>query len=229
MQRHTKHKIALATLLQIVYKKSKNDLIFKWWTSMMFFLGLDRFSVDLDFEYIGNDKENLYKELEKSIIAWWFQIKESYIKSNTIFFLVGYWLERSLKIEISTRNFIACEHNEYTFYWEKIPVIDRETQVSFKIVALATRNKSRDIYDTNFFIEKSIFPDPQKVEELFRNITWKKKSYKEILKICIKNIEKDMNEKNIMIGLGELLDDKKRTQTKESLKNQILIKLNSLM
>ena len=68
-----KHKFFLAKILKDIYSDIElaNYLGFKGGTALMFFYGLPRFSVDLDFNLIVTNKESLvYQKVRKILLKY---------------------------------------------------------------------------------------------------------------------------------------------------------------
>ena len=67
----------LKKILFDIYSDPKiaNNLIFKWWTSLILFYWLERFSEDLDFNVIEEDKiEYIAKEVYKNLKLKWYEM-----------------------------------------------------------------------------------------------------------------------------------------------------------
>ena len=224
------HKIKLSELLQEIYKTFSTEIVFKWWTSMMFFLSLNRFSTDLDFEINNNiEKKYIYDKLIILSNKLWFVVKKSHIKKNTIFLFLSYNWERNIKLEISTRKIIPSNYDLYNFYWISIPVLQWHIQASFKLVAIITRTQPRDLYDLNFYINNNIFPDKQAVSTIYNSIVWKPKHHSNIIKDAITTINSNFDTNNILVWIWDLVDNKQKKRIKMDLKNNILLQLNALL
>jgi len=84
-----KHRLVMGSIIRDIYNDvSISSLLgFKGGTCAYFFYGLPRFSVDLDFDLLIKDKENevfIFEKI-KNILKKYGDIKDSFIKSNTIF------------------------------------------------------------------------------------------------------------------------------------------------
>ncbi len=83
-----------------------NCLGFKGGTALMFFYDLPRFSVDLDFNLLCADKENLVYTKVRNIILKHGNIYDEAKKFYGPLIVLDYGVgERKLKIEISNRKF----------------------------------------------------------------------------------------------------------------------------
>lgn len=151
-----KHKEILNGILIDIYRNTKLApyLGFKWWTACMYFYGLDRFSTDLDFDLLDSWKlENVQIQLEK-ILKKHGTIKNKYLRENTIFFLLSYWiLDMNVKIEISRRNY-PNKYDIINWKWFSVKIMEKSYILSHKMVALTDRTKlaNRDIYDIYYFL-----------------------------------------------------------------------------
>ncbi|MFH0740159.1 MAG: nucleotidyl transferase AbiEii/AbiGii toxin family protein [bacterium] len=216
----------MLAILKAIYADSLLGpaLGFKGGTAAYLFYDLGRFSVDLDFDL-------LYLEKEKDVFAKmalalkdFGAIKESYIKKNTLFFLLSYGeKDQNIKIEISRRT-VKAKYNLETFLGVSMLVMDRADMASCKLAALINRKKtaSRDIFDTNFFIKNSWDFN----EEVFKQATgldFKKGLAKAIA------VVKSFDQKEILANMGELLDEKQKKWAKENLKADVLFALKSYL
>lgn len=199
----------------------------------MFFLDLDRFSVDLDFELIKNNEDTEYKkELMETLLkitkTLWLQVKESFIKRNTIFIMLDYGWGKPIKVEISTRNIIDPIFEFFSFYGTKVPVMDRAIQASYKLVAIATRKKQRDVYDLNFYIKRWILPEKTVTQTVYTVVAGKRKVFSTIASEAIAVIKNSFNEKNILSWIGDLISESKKQQIRSSLINETTMMIEML-
>ena len=103
-----KHKFFLVQILKDIYSDIElaNCLGFKGGTALMFFYDLPRFSVDLDFNLIKLEKENLAYDKVKEILSKYGKIHDEAPKYFGPLLVLDYGLgDRKLKIEISKRQF----------------------------------------------------------------------------------------------------------------------------
>ncbi len=153
-------------LINILDNPGLNDLYFKGGTCAAMLGYLDRFSVDLDFDYGGDKKDIpvLKKELKKIFSELGLEIKDE--SNNDPQFFLKYPTKNegernTLKIDIT---FPAPQNNKYEM--QRLIDIDRvakcqsiETMFANKLVALIDRYEKngsiagRDVYDIhNFFL-----------------------------------------------------------------------------
>jgi len=219
-----KHKIIIIQILKDIYQ---NPLIspwlgFKGGTAAYLFYGLPRYSVDLDFDLLDiGKKENVFVEVKK-IVEKYGKIKDEMIKENTILLEISYGdQEHNIKIEISTRQ---LKNNFEILNYLGIPmqVMAKEDIFANKLLALTSRRKTatRDIFDVYFFLSKRWDFNRQAV------IDRSGKNIKDYLAECIKFAE-GVNNQNILMGLGELVDEKQKDWIKKNLKSEVLFYLKN--
>jgi len=218
-----KHKFVLISILKDIYTDTSLGplLGFKGGTAGYLFYRLPRFSVDLDFNLLNIEKKTFVFNKMREILKKYDKVKQAREKRFTLFFLLSYDKKaQNIKIEISKREF--PDHYQIKNYLG-IPmvVMRKEDMFSHKLVALCERKNiaSRDLFDLWFFMKNNW--DFNK--ELVKLRT--KMDYKEYLKKCILRVKK-FNEKYILQGLGEVLDEKQKNWIKRNLKKEILFLLN---
>jgi predicted nucleotidyltransferase component of viral defense system len=208
-----KHKFLLIQILKDIYSdiELSNNLGFKGGTALMFFYDLPRFSVDLDFNILDKEQEDLvYKKVRKILLKYG-SIYDEAIKFYGPLVVLNYgYGERKLKVEISNRVY----ENRYeikNLLGINIKVLVQEDLFAHKLCALLDRNSvtNRDIFDSWFFMEKRTPINKYIVEDRM------KMPLTEYLQKCIDLLE-SMNDKGLMQGLGELMDSsmKKFVQTR---------------
>jgi predicted nucleotidyltransferase component of viral defense system len=208
-----KHKFFLVQVLKDIYNDVElaTCLGFKGGTALMFFYGLPRFSVDLDFNLINQEKEDVvYNKVRKILLKYgtiYDEAKKFYGPIIVLDYGVG---ERKLKVEISNRNF--PDHYEMkNLLGINVNVMTLPDMFAHKLCALLDRNTmtNRDIFDSWFFM-KNQFPVNAEIIETRMNM-----SYSKYLQACIDSLE-SMDDKGLLQGMGELMDDemKKFVRTK---------------
>ncbi|MFH1453600.1 MAG: nucleotidyl transferase AbiEii/AbiGii toxin family protein [Armatimonadota bacterium] len=197
---------------------------FKGGTACYFFYGLPRFSVDLDFDIITKKEDvnlisqEIYTRINSIISNEGFEIKDASLKLNTIFFLVSYEKEyQNIKIEISQRNFL----NKYEikdFFGLSVKTMIKADLFAHKLVAATDRKNmaSRDFYDIYFFFKQS-WPINEDIIKLRTG-----KSLKNYLSELEKFIKENLLNKNILQGMGELLNETEKIWVKNNLKAELL-------
>lgn len=187
----------------------------------MFFYDLPRFSVDLDFNLLDKDREDLVYNKVRNILLKYGSIYDEAKKHYGLIVVLNYgYGERKLKVEISNRVF----ENRYeikNLLGINVKVLVQEDLFAHKLCALLDRRSitNRDIFDCWFFMEKRTPINKDIVEARM------KMSLPEYLQQCIDLLE-SMNDKGLLQGLGELMEDsmkkfvhsKMRTETISLLK-----------
>ena len=193
---------------------------FKGGTAANFFYDLGRFSVDLDFDLLKGDKEAfVFQKIEK-ILHEYGTIKEKYRKKHTLLFVTSYdEKSQNIKVEINLR--IFGSHYELKNYLG-IPVLImvREDMFAHKLVAVLERTKTanRDVYDIWHFL-KNRWPINKEIVEKRTGM-----NFNDHLKKCIAFVE-SLNDRNILSGMGELLDKKQKAWAKTSLRKDTVFLL----
>lgn len=217
-----KHKLVMIRILKDLYSDSDIGKIlgFKGGTMAYLFYDLPRASVDLDFDLLNKNKEELVFEKTKIILERHGKIIESIIKKNSIFFLVDYGYEdRKLKIEI-TRTKTETSYEVKNYLGISMLTINKSAMVACKLLALATRVKmaNRDIFDIWFFLKNNWEIDENVIKNKGKTTT------KDIIKKAINRIKK-VKDNEILFGLGDLLNNSNKDWVKNNLKNEVLLEL----
>ncbi len=222
------HKNILVNILKDIFTNAQIApyLGFKGGTAALFFYGLERFSVDLDFDLLDLDHAQIVFDEVLSILQKYGNVKPQ-DKRYSLFFLLSYNDKvdgaQNVKVEINKRNFgSAYEIKQYLGI--AIQVMVRQDMAAHKLVAMHERigKTNRDIFDVWFFL-KNNWPINQKIVELRTGM-----DYLDFLNVCIKDLEKTSN-RGILSGIGELLNLQQKNWVKENLlKDTIfLLKLKS--
>ncbi|MDD3645914.1 MAG: nucleotidyl transferase AbiEii/AbiGii toxin family protein [Candidatus Gracilibacteria bacterium] len=222
-----KHKLIIMSLLLDISKDEllKKSLIFKGGTSLFLLYNLDRFSTDLDFDFEERiNKEDILNRL-KDIGSKYGEIKDSFIKRNTIFLLLSYGdIDHNIKIEISTRG-VSGEYSIKSFMGIELKVLNIDYITANKFIALTSRSKlaNRDIYDIHFILKNNLDINKEYIEKI------SSKTFEEYIKYMICFLEKLGNKYNILDGLGTTLDEKQKAFVKNNLLNETIFLLYSLI
>lgn len=208
-----RHKFFLVQILKDIYSDIKlaNCLGFKGGTALMFFYGLPRFSVDLDFNLINKGKEEIVYEKVRKILSKYGTIYDEAKKFYGPVIVLDYGTgERKLKIEISNRMF----ENRYeikNLLGINMKVMALPDMFAHKLCALLDRNSiaGRDIFDCWFFL-KNQSPVNKDIVESRMQIP-----FADYIQKCIDRLE-SVSDKSILQGMGELMDNemKKFVRTK---------------
>ena len=205
------------------------NLGFKGGTCCYFVHGLDRFSVDLDFDLLNKDKQSIVlSELDK-VLGKYGEVK---MEGNVFARKVKYNdMSAAVKIDVSDR----MEANKLNIYKVAdvvsglpLKILVKEDIFAHKLIALIERyenkikNKviaNRDLYDINYFFE---------IGWRYNKDIVAMRSGKECRAYLVELkdfIEKKVDHDNVLEGLGSLVDDKKRNWVKKNLVSEVLKKL----
>ena len=216
-----KHEVILKQILRDIFKEEslQGQLAFKGGTCLYIFYDLNRFSTDLDFNLVS---ENLNHEKISDILKKYVIIEDFSSKRNTWFWLGSF--EKGLqkvKIEISKREY-PDEYVTKNYFGISIPTLKPEYMFAHKLCAITDRKKlqNRDLYDAWFMFEKNWEPK----EEIIKIRT--EKSVVEYYKYLIGFIEQKVDKNNILDGLGEVVDEKRKSWIKDHLIEELLFQLN---
>ena len=207
-----KHQLIMGRILRDIYSDTSiSSLIgFKGGTCAYFFYGLTRFSVDLDFDLFTNDEttqQMVYEKIGKMLKVYG-EIKDQYIKRNTIFFLLSYGdVDHNVKVEVNVRILMPDikEHYELKEYLGISMFAGKKDYLfASKLAAMTDRRllAMRDIYDVWFFAKNNWDINT----EVLKARTGK--TVKEHMADCIPVIEA-VKDNEILRGLAELLPDEK--------------------
>lgn len=201
---------------------------FKGGACVYLFYGLPRFSVDLDFDLFSQNEPTAKMVFEK-IKSWlekYGDVKDSYIKRFTIFFLLSYGdADHNIKLEINTRSLLPNlkKHYELKDYLGIAMLISKKDYLfAAKLTALTQRNQTamRDIYDIWFFAKNNWDINAEVIK------TRTGKNLKSHLTNCIALIEQIKNNQ-ILQGLGELLSGKDKSWVKTNLRKEAIFLLKN--
>ena len=102
------HKTILFQILKEIYSDTSIApfLGFKGGTAALMFYGLDRFSIDLDFDLLDESQEEVVFERVKQIVQAYGNLQESNRKRFGIFYVLSYEdRAHHIKVEINRRQF----------------------------------------------------------------------------------------------------------------------------
>lgn len=223
-----KHQLIMGRILMDIYTNISiaSFLGFKGGTCAYLFYGLPRFSVDLDFDLLVAGKQKPVFDELKNILNNYGKIKDSYIKRNTVFFLLSYGEEDyNIKIEVSTREKIPNIENHFDlreYLGISMLVAKKPYLFASKLAALTLRKETavRDIYDIWYFAENSWDIDREVLK------AWTEKELKEYLGDCILFIEK-IKDNQMLKGIGELVKEEEKKWIKNELKKEVVFLLKN--
>ena len=226
-----KHKAWLYRLLSSIYDDSllADKLYFKGGTCAAMRNWLDRFSVDLDFDFVGGEKDlpESRKKIERVFEKLGLEIKDS--SKNTLQYFLKYPASSKERntIKIDT-TFPPPKSNQYEP--ARFNEIDRiiycqtiETMFANKLVALIERFErtgsiaGRDLYDIHYFFMNGFGYKKEVIEER------RKKNSKEFLMELVEFIEKNITQKIIDQDLNTLLPPENFKKIRKTLKQETLM------
>lgn len=221
----SRHKIILVQILKDIFSDTTISpyLGFKGGTAVYLFYGLDRFSVDLDFDLLDESQEDSVFEKIKKILSPYGTLKEALKKRYGLFFMLSYEDQaRNIKVEINRRPF-GSRFEVKSYLGIPMQVMVQEDMAAHKLVAMIERigKTNRDIYDVWFFLKKRWPINWQIIEQRT------KKKKKEFLRQCASVLE-GFSDRNILSGIGELLDEKQKAWARKNLKEETLFLLKAV-
>jgi predicted nucleotidyltransferase component of viral defense system len=213
------HKTILFQILKDIYSDTRIApfLGFKGGTAALLFYGLDRFSIDLDFDLLDEDKEEIVFERVTNIVGRYGTIREANRKRFGIFYVLSYEDKaRHIKVEINRRQF-GSRYEIKTYLGVSMLVMIPEDVFAHKLVAMHERigKTSRDIYDVWFFLRQR-FPINREIVQERSGV-----SFDAFLQICIEQLEK-MSNRKILDGVGELLTPSQKDWAKSKLREDTI-------
>ena len=213
------HKTILFQILKDIYSDTRIApfLGFKGGTAALLFYGLDRFSIDLDFDLLDEDKEEIVFERVTNIVGRYGTIREANRKRFGIFYVLSYEDKaRHIKVEINRRQF-GSRYEIKTYLGVSMLVMIPEDVFAHKLVAMHERigKTSRDIYDVWFFLRQR-FPINREIVQERSGM-----SFDAFLQTCIEQLEK-MSNRKILDGVGELLTPSQKDWAKSKLREDTI-------
>lgn len=221
----TTHKNILIKILKDIFTDPALGPIlgFKGGTAAYLFYGLNRFSVDLDFDLLKKGNEDVvFAEVQK-IMEKYGTVKEAKMKRFNLFYVLSYDNKvpgaQNIKVEINRREF-GSRYEVKAYLGISMQVMTQEDMAAHKLVAMVERigKTNRDIYDTWHFLEKN-GPINKVIVETRAGM-----SFENFLQKCIGLLEK-MGDRHILAGMGELLDEQQKAWVKTRLRTETLFQL----
>jgi len=212
------HKTILFQILKDIYTDTSIApfLGFMGGTAAFMFYGLDRFSVDLDFDLLDADQEGRVFDQVQKILQKYGTLKESHKKRYNLFFFLSYGDQaHNIKVEINRRQF-GSRYEIKTYLGVSMQVMVLEDMFAHKLVAMTERiaKTSRDIYDVWFFLH-SRYPLNKSIIENRTNL-----DFNQFIHHCVSLVEQ-VKDRHILDGLGELLTQSQKDWAKAKLREEI--------
>ncbi len=220
-----KHQSILVKILKDIYTDPTISTLlgFKGGTAATLFYGLDRFSIDLDFDLLDSAKEDYVFEHVRGILEHYGKLKEVRKKRFNLFYLLSYDKKninaQNVKVEINRREFDS-HYDVKSYLGISMQVMIKEDMAAHKLCAMVERigRTNRDIFDAQFFLSHDWAVNKKIIEDRTGV------SYGEFLKRAIDVLEK-FNDRSILGGMGELLSEKQKAWAKAKLKSETLFSL----
>jgi predicted nucleotidyltransferase component of viral defense system len=213
------HRTILFQILKDIYSDTtiSPSLGLKGGTAALMFYGLDRFSVDLDFDLLDDSQEEYVYDRVINIAAKYGVLKETYKKRFNLFILLSYEDKaRHVKVEINRRQF-GSRYEIKTYLGVSMQVMVIEDMFAHKLMAMYERigKTSRDIYDVWFFL-KSRYPINKQIVENRAGM-----SFDQLVKKCIDQLG-EMEDRHILDGVGEFLTTSQKDWAKAKLREETI-------
>jgi hypothetical protein len=214
-----RHRFFLVQILKDIYSdiELSSFLGFKGGTALMFFYDLPRFSIDLDFNLLNIEKEDIAYKKVRYILLKYGKIFDEAKKFYGPLIVLDYGInERKLKVEISNREF----ENRYeikNLLGINVKVMVQEDMFAHKLCALLDRNAvaNRDIFDCWFFMQRQTPINKNIVESRMET------SLGQYIEACIQLLE-GMSDKGLLQGMGELIDNKMKRFVRVELRSEVI-------
>jgi predicted nucleotidyltransferase component of viral defense system len=222
------HKNALIKILKDIFTDPTIGPVlgFKGGTAAYLFYGLNRFSVDLDFDLLEKTREEHVFGQIKKILESYGSIKDHRKKRYSLFYLLSYQDKerdaQNIKIEINLRDF-GSRFELKSYLGIPMKVMVKEDMAAHKLVAMYERDgkTNRDIFDVQFFLREN-WPINREIIE-----TRTRMPFLEFLGKCIDIVEKK-RDSDILSGIGELLESHHKQWVRTKLKAETLFALKLL-
>jgi predicted nucleotidyltransferase component of viral defense system len=219
-----KHKNILLQILKDIYSDTDlaSHLGFKGGTAALMFYGLDRHSVDLDFDLLAVEQAQMVFEKIKKIAAGYGQIVDAKIKRFNLVVVVAHDREsQNIKIEINRRAF-GSKYELKTLLGIPMLVMVREDMFAHKLMAMYERigRTSRDIFDVYFFA-KNNWPINRALVEARAQMP-----FPDVLTRAVALLEK-MDNRHILDGLGEMLAEPQKDWARAKLRTETIFLLRA--
>jgi len=219
-----KHKFFLFQILKDIYEDRElaGMLGFKGGTALMFFYDLPRFSVDLDFNLLSPEKEDLVYDKIRKILFKHGTIHDEAKKFYGIICVLDYGAgERKLKVEISNRNF-GDRYEIKNLLGVNMRVMVAPDMFAHKLCAMLDRTSitNRDIFDCWFFMHDKTPLNGSIVK------TRMGMPLADNLQKCIDTLD-GMSDKGMLNGLGELMGEETKKFVRTKLRTETITLLRA--
>lgn len=218
------HKQLLIKILVGIFKELGGKLGFKGGTCAYLFYELPRISFDLDLDLLSPfEKKDV--GILKAMLAKKAIIRDFKDKRFTVFFLLDYKKDApNIKVEFNKRIWANNTYKPVWFLGVEMRIADESTILTNKLVALSDRRMpvARDLFDAYYFLKLGFRMN----EKLIMERTGK--TLEEYIEFLVPFVERTYNEKNILHGLGEVLEEKQKEWVKKELIQDMVKELKKL-
>jgi predicted nucleotidyltransferase component of viral defense system len=220
------HKNILFQILKDIYTDTSIApfLGFKGGTAAFMLYGLTRFSLDLDFDLLEENKADIVYDRMERILKSYGTIKEAGRKRFSILFVLSYRAQaHGIKVEINRRSF-GARYEVKTYLGIPLLVMVKEDMLAHKLMAMHERvgKTSRDIYDVWYFLRHN-WPINREIVEKRAKMPFAK-----VIENSITSLEKKSNKK-ILEGLGELLAPNQKDWARAKLREDTIFLLKLML
>jgi predicted nucleotidyltransferase component of viral defense system len=216
------HRNVLLQILKDLYtdRSIAPCLGLKGGTAAHLYYHLDRFSVDLDFDLLELNREDLVFTRVAKVIEPYGTIKEATRKRSSLFYHLSYADKaHNIKVDISRR---PCDSKFElkTHLGVSMLVMVRQDMFAHKLMALYERGgrTSRDIYDVWFFLKHNW---PINLELVERRAGL---SFRQVAQRCVETLEALPN-RRVLAGIGELLTSRQKEWARAKLRTETIFLL----
>lgn len=219
------HQQMLIKILIDIFKEFDGKIGFKGGTCSSLFYDLPRISLDLDFDLLSSYTKD-DTEILRAILAKKGKIRDFREKRYTVFSLLDYEKGApNIKIELNRR---VWENNVYRSVWflgVEMRIADEATLLTNKLIALTDRKNpvARDLFDVHYFL-KLEYPLNEDLIMERTNL-----SMREYLKKLIPFLDNTFTDKNILHGLGEVLEEKIKDWVRKELLRETILEIQKLL
>jgi predicted nucleotidyltransferase component of viral defense system len=218
------HKQILIKILVDIFKEFGGRLGFKGGTCAYLFYELPRISLDLDFDLLSPFEKKDMDAL-KAIFTKKGMIKDFKNKRFTVFFLLSYAKDApNIKVEFNKRIWENSAYKTVWFLGVEMRIADESTVLTNKLVALSDRRMpvARDLFDGYYLLKLGFKLN----ERLIMERTGK--TLEDYIEFLIPFIERTYNRRNILHGLGDVLENKQKDWVRKELIQEIVKELRQL-
>jgi len=219
---YSKHKSILLQILKDIYTDTALSpyLGFKGGTAALLFYGLERNSVDLDFDLLDETKETEVFDGIQKIIAAYGNVELFRVKRLNLLNVLSYAPgAQKIKVEVNRRNF-GSRYEVKTLLGISMNVMAKQDMFANKLMAMYERvgKTSRYVFDVCFFYKQGWDINKELVERRANM------PFGQVLEQCINLLEK-MDNRHILDGLGELLTESQKNWARNKLKSETIFLL----